>query len=97
MDLVNGSRTSSHYDAIYNGYMDLQRMIRKDGFKMIVYPKIEKVLLFDMTNDPEEMNDLSENLDYKAKIDQLFLDLMKLQKDMEDTLDLSKIYNKVKA
>ena len=97
MDLVNGSRTKSHYDAIYNGYVDLQRMIRKDEYKLIVYPKIEKVLLFDLENDPEEMNDLSENPEHKSKVDQLFLDLMKLQKDMGDGLDLSYIYNKVKV
>ncbi len=51
MDLVEGSRTKSHYDAIYNGYINFQRMIRKDGFKLLVYPKLNKVLLFDMNKD----------------------------------------------
>lgn len=42
-------------------YMNLPRMIRKDGYKQLVYPKIDKVLLFDMKNDPNEMKDLANN------------------------------------
>ena len=43
-------------------------MIRKDGFKLIVYPKIDKVLLFYMKNDPEEINNLADNPDYTEKV-----------------------------
>jgi arylsulfatase A-like enzyme len=89
--LVDGSRTESHYDAIYNGYIDLQRMIRKDGFKLIVYPKLKKVLLFDMEKDPEEMNDLAELPEYQEKVDMLFSDLLELQNEMKDHLDISHI------
>ncbi|MFH6602801.1 sulfatase-like hydrolase/transferase [Maribacter algicola] len=91
LDLVDGSRTESHYDAIYNGYIDLQRMIRKDGFKLIVYPKLKKVLLFDMEKDPEEMNDLAELPEYQEKVDMLFSDLLVLQNEMKDHLDISHI------
>ncbi len=91
LDLVSGKQTKSNYDAIYNGYVDLQRMIRKDGFKLIIYPKIKKVLLFDLTNDPEEMNNLADNAAYKEKVEVLFNDLVKLQKDMNDPLDLTSI------
>lgn len=97
MDLVNGSRTESHYDAIYNGYIGFQRMIRKDGYKLIVYPKIDKVLLFDMNNDPEEMNDLSGQDEYQARIRSLFQDLLQLQKELNDPLDLSERYQKTIA
>ncbi len=91
LDLVSGKQTKSNYDAIYNGYVDLQRMIRKDGFKLIIYPKIKKVLLFDLTNDPEEMNNLADNAAYKEKVEILFKDLVKLQKDMNDPLDLTSL------
>ena len=40
-------------------------MIRKDGFKLIVYPKIKKILLFDLKNDPFEMNDISQKMNTK--------------------------------
>ncbi len=92
LDLVDGSRTESHYDAIYNGYIKFQRMIRKDGLKLIVYPKLNKVLLFDMENDPEEMNDLAQNPAYKEKVQILFDDLQVLQKQLNDQLDLTDVY-----
>ncbi|MFS4446994.1 sulfatase-like hydrolase/transferase [Maribacter sp. 2307UL18-2] len=95
MDLVDGSRTNSHYDGIYNGYIKFQRMIRKDGFKLIVYPKLDKVLLFDMENDPEEMNDLANNSTYKEKVQTLFQELLQLQKELNDPLDLTELYQKI--
>lgn len=94
LDLVDGSRTESHYDGIYNGYIKFQRMIRKDGFKLIVYPRLNKVLLFDMENDSEEMNDLAENPEYKEKVKTLFTDLQTLQRQLNDPLDLSDSYQK---
>jgi len=94
MDLAKGNRTDSHYDAIYNGYINYQRMIRKDGFKLIVYPKLDKTLLFDMKNDPEEMNDLSQLPEYQEKVSLLFGELMKLQEQINDPLDISAVLAK---
>jgi arylsulfatase A-like enzyme len=67
LDIISGE-SKGHYDAIYGAYMNVQRMIRKDGFKLIVYPKIDKVLLFYMKNDPEEINNLADNPDYTEKV-----------------------------
>lgn len=94
LDLVDGSRTKSHYDAIYNGYINYQRMIRKDGYKLIVYPKLEKILLFDMANDPEEMNDLANQFGYEDKVHFMFEELLELQKQMNDPLDISFLITK---
>ncbi len=92
LDLAKGDQQDSHYPAIYGAYVDLQRMIRKDGFKLIVYPKIRKMLLFDVANDPLEMSDLAANPEYKEKVDSLFKDLVALQKEMEDTLNLEAVF-----
>ncbi|WP_343328576.1 sulfatase-like hydrolase/transferase [Polaribacter staleyi] len=89
LDIAKGTATKSKYKAIYGAYKDAQRMIRKDGYKLMVYPKIKKVLLFDLKNDPEEMEDLSKNPAQKERVKNLFQDLLKLQKEMDDTLDLS--------
>ncbi|WP_289062340.1 sulfatase-like hydrolase/transferase [uncultured Zobellia sp.] len=97
LDLVDGERKESHYDAIYNGYIDLQRMIRKDGYKLIVYPKMDVVLLYDLTADPEEMNDLAGKPEFKEKVDTMFSELMQLQKDMEDPLDISAVLKNYRA
>ena len=91
LDLADGSRTKSHYDAIYNGYINYQRMIRKDGFKLIVYPKLNKMLLFNMKNDPKEMNDLAAQPEYRNKVIKMFEELLELQKQMNDPLDISAV------
>ncbi|MEO9890938.1 sulfatase-like hydrolase/transferase [Aurantibacter sp.] len=95
LDLVDGSRTTSHYDAIYNGYIDFQRMIRKDGYKLIVYPKIDKVLLFDMENDPEEIIDLATLPEHKERVSLMFNELLELQKEMNDPLDISSVLTQI--
>jgi arylsulfatase A-like enzyme len=92
MDLVDGKRKNSNYDAIYGGYVNTQRMIRKDGFKLMVYPKLNKVLLFDMVNDPDEMNDLGDKPEHQERIDTLFTALVSLQKELNDPLDISQIH-----
>ena len=93
MELARGRRTESYYDAIYCCYRDLQRMIRKDGFKLIVYPEADKTLLFDLVKDPWEINDLSGDEIYQVIKNRLFNDLLQLQNDMDDELDLTSFKN----
>ena len=88
LDLAQGDAQAGHYPAVYGAYVDFQRMIRKDGFKLLVYPKIEKVLLFDLENDPHEINDLAQDAQYQDRVNSLFNDLLALQKEMQDPLDL---------
>ncbi len=88
---AKGTTTEGNYQAVYGGYIKVQRMIRKDGFKLIFYPKINKLLLFDLKNDPEEMKDLSES--NPSKVQTLFKDLIALQKTMKDKLDLQPYYD----
>ncbi len=95
LPLAKGEQTKSNYDAIYGAYINYQRMIRKDGFKLIAYPRANKVLLFDLTNDPLEMNDLSEKPEYAEKVREMFDELLQLQKKMDDSLDLKPLYNSV--
>ncbi|MEZ4969686.1 MAG: DUF4976 domain-containing protein [Flavobacteriaceae bacterium] len=95
MDIIRGERQQSHYNnGVYGAYIDVQRMIRKDGFKLLVYPKILP-LLFDMDKDPNEMNDLADSPAYREKVRTLFADLLELQKTMGDKLDLNGLYNKM--
>ena len=58
------------------------------SFKLILYPQNGELLLFDLTSDPLEMNALSDNPQYAAKVRNLFEDLLSLQAQMEDPLDL---------
>ena len=95
MGMVRGEQEQGAYDAIYGGYIDWQRMIRKDGFKLIVYPRIEKVLLFDLKEDPEEMNDLAADPAYQDQVQEMFEQLLQLQAQLNDQLDLQPIYEKI--
>ncbi len=88
MPLINNEISDSPYPEIYGAYINFQRMVRTDKFKLIVYPKAKKILLFDMINDKEEMNDLADNADY-AEVKQELIDrLRNQQKMMDDPLDL---------
>jgi len=93
LDLAKGNSQTSHYDGIYGAYVNLQRSIRKDGFKLIIYPKIDKILLFDLENDPEEINDLSEDAAQRERIVSLFQDLVKMQEEKGDGLNLEGLYD----
>ncbi len=94
-DLAQGKQKESHYHQIYGAYLGLQRMIRKDNFKLLVYPKAQKVKLFDLKNDPDEMNDISKK--HPQKVDQLFKDLKNLQTEMNDALELGNLESYLKG
>ncbi len=91
LDIAKGS-TRTNYESIYGAYLDVQRMIRKDGYKLLVYPEINKVLLFDLKKDPEEIVDISKEPNYKEKVKTLFQDLILLQQETQDSLDLTRIF-----
>ena len=92
LDIAKGTETKSKYHAIYGGYKNTQRMIRKNGYKLIVYPKIKKILLFNLKEDPEEMTDISKLQEQKKRVKKLFEALIKLQKSMGDSLDITNCY-----
>lgn len=89
MPLIRGEIIKSEYEAIYGAYIDLQRMIRKKDYKLILYPEAKKALLFDLKNDPYEMFDLGNDSRHDLLKKELFKDLLILQKKMNDTLDLT--------
>jgi arylsulfatase A-like enzyme len=92
IDLAKGKTTKSHYDAIYGAYVDSQRMIKKDGFKLLVYPLANTIKLFDLKADPDEGTNLATQAQYKAKVSELFGELIELQTGLEDSMDLSAMY-----
>jgi len=96
LPLAKGETRNGHLeDGVYGAFEEgSQRMIRKDGYKLIVYPKIEKVLLFDLKADPLEMNNLADLPKHKEKVKTLLADLIRLQKRMNDPLDLAELYRK---
>jgi arylsulfatase A-like enzyme len=85
---AQGNSSEGNYDQIYGAYTQTQRMIRKEGYKLIVYPNAQKILLFDMEADPDEITNLSSDEDQKARVKTMFAELQALQKEKEDPLEL---------
>ncbi|WP_145305147.1 sulfatase-like hydrolase/transferase [Crateriforma conspicua] len=79
----------SQYDTVYGAYLDLQRSVRTDHHKLIVYPKAGVVRLYDIQADPKEMHDLAGDADSRPIIEDLFAQLRQQQAAMNDPLDLS--------
>jgi len=91
LPLLRGE-SGEHYASIYGKYINSQRMIKKGDWKLIFYPTAtKKMLLFNLKNDPWEMNDLSDNPEYAQKVKQLRDEFFELQKTMGDDLDLTEI------
>jgi len=82
----------SEYEAIYGSYLNLQRSIRTRTHKLIIYPKAEVVRLYDLQSDPNEMHDLADRPASKELIQDLFSQLLALQKKYDDSLNLSPIH-----
>ena len=85
---IDGERSEPSYGAIYGAYMDLQRMIRKDGYKLIVYPRAGILKLFDLSEDPLELHDLAGESGQQGRISDLYSGLQQLMLEMGDTLQL---------
>ena len=48
------------------------------------YPKIDKFQLFDLSNNPYELNNLAQNAEYTDLVEQLYNRLCAWQKDVGD-------------
>jgi arylsulfatase A-like enzyme len=63
-------------------------MIRKDGYKLMLFPKNQRMELYDLNQDPYEINNLVGNSKYKFKVNDLYKELTLLQEEVGDTLNL---------
>ena len=89
LPLLDGKK--SPYEYIYGCYLQKQRSIRTRTHKLIVYPEAPQVRLYNIAEDPLEMNDLAKDPANASIVDELLENLIALQKDMHDELDLTSI------
>lgn len=88
MPLIKGKKKSS-YDAVYGAYEpESQRMVTEGDYKLIMYPRIKKIKLFNVKQDPKEMKNLAADKKYSAVIASLFKTFNKLQKETGDPLEV---------
>jgi arylsulfatase A-like enzyme len=67
-------------------FQDSQRMIRENGWKLIWYPKIDRVQLFDVKHDPNELHDLSADAAQARRIADLRGKLVAWLREHQDPL-----------
>jgi choline-sulfatase len=79
-------------ESVYGAYLDLQRSIRTDRYKLIVYPRAKKLRLYDLAADPRELNDLADDPRQSDQVAKLFQQLVDLQGQLDDDLDLAEFF-----
>jgi choline-sulfatase len=83
-------------DAVYAAYMDTQRAVIHDGWKLILYPKAKVAKLYHLNEDPQEMKDLAA---YPAMADRkiaLFAKFLELQQRYDDQLEMESLFPELK-
>ncbi|MDG2104224.1 MAG: sulfatase-like hydrolase/transferase [Pirellulaceae bacterium] len=85
--LIEG-KTEKTRPRVFTTYDKLVRAVRDDRWKLIRWPKINKTQLFDLENDPLELNDLSNHEDQQERVLNMTMHLADLQKVYGDTQPL---------
>jgi len=78
-----GQKTSVR-ETLLLAYKGLMRSVRNERWKLIRYPPINHVQLFDLVNDPQEVKNLAEEPRHKARIEQMTTQLREWQKKLGD-------------
>lgn len=91
LPLLRGERAESPYSATYGAYLQLQRMIEADGYKLLVYPQAQRLRLYHVAEDPLEMTDLADAPDQKPRIRRLAGLLREWQARLGDPLSLEDV------
>lgn len=86
LPVLNGK--DSIFDSVYSAYRGLQRMVRTDKYKLILYPEVRQIQLFDIQRDPWEINNLAAESSQSSTITALFGQLKAWQEKVGDTLPL---------
>ena len=54
-------KTNQVREVLYTGYRNCQRAVRDERWKLIRYPLVDRTQLFDLSQDPHELNNLAED------------------------------------
>lgn len=76
-------------EALFTAYRNTVRAVRDQKWKLIRYPERDYTQLFDLENDPEEINNLAELEQYQGQKNQMMALLLASQKSVGDTIPLT--------
>ena len=86
---ILAGKTTQVRDHIFTAYKNVQRAVRDNRWKLIRYPQINRTQLFDLQNDPHELNNLADKPDSADKIKEMTALLATAQKECDDTCPLT--------
>ena len=92
MPLLKGETRESHLKSVYGAYLDAQRAIIDDGYKLILYPAAKVARLYHLAKDPHELKDLAGAKKSKRIMRNLFAKLLAQQRALGDTLEIADKY-----
>lgn len=87
-DVLTGAKPS-HRDRIFCAYLGVQRVLRDERYKLIRYPQVQRTQLFDLQNDPDELNDLSTDEKQAPRIAAMMQEMAAAQKEFGDWMPLT--------
>lgn len=90
--LLNGTQKQSSYESVYGAYLELQRAVTHDGWKLIAYPKAKVLRLYHLAEDPQEMTDLAAKPEHAALKKEMYARLVKLSADLGDQVELKTVF-----
>ena len=74
--------------SLYTAYRNSVRAVRDKDWKLIYYPKINYTQLYNLKNDPHEINNLAKNFENQIKVDKM-MKLLSYHRDAtDDTINL---------
>ncbi|MFI3278014.1 MAG: sulfatase-like hydrolase/transferase [Rikenellaceae bacterium] len=89
LNIVKDGSLVSNRKGIYGAYLDVQRMVRNERYKLFLIPKAKKAYLFDLKQDPEEMNNLYGDPKYDAVVKELAEKYIVLGKEAGERYDIT--------
>jgi len=75
-------------DSVFLPYIGIQRAVRDERWKLICYPKISHMQLFDLQTDPDEKVNLIDRAEYAQHVQRLLKLMGQWQEKVGDTLQL---------
>ena len=81
-------KKSSIRDSLFLPFIQIQRAVRDERWKLIAYPRIGYLELFDLRSDPHETTNLIERNEYDAYVQRLLKRMKEWQAQVGDTLEI---------
>ncbi|MCI0540059.1 MAG: sulfatase-like hydrolase/transferase [Verrucomicrobiales bacterium] len=75
-------------DSVFLPFLEIQRAVRDERWKLIAYPKIGHLQLFDLRSDPHETTNLIDRRGHAARVKRLQKLIKQWQAKVGDTLEL---------